>query len=90
MLSMNYIWLKIAKRFLTALATNDHETIENLISDKLVSKYPLDIFGYPIQILDYSYRGKTVFIEYISNKKSRIGKITFDDFGKIDFFKLYE
>jgi len=87
---MSYIWLKIAKRFLTALAINDHETIGNLISDKLISKYPLDIFGYPIEILDYSYRGKTVFIEYYSNNKSRISKIAFDDFGKINLFKLYD
>lgn len=94
-------WLEIVTSFLGSIASGDKNTIRQLVSDDVVYKEDilslngidelLTIVGrtYKIQIKNWAYKNKLVFIEYFADMQNKVGVYEINSFGKICNIRIY-
>lgn len=94
-------WLEIVTSFLGAFASGDKNTIKSLVSEDI--KYNEDLLNlhgldellsivsqtYKIQIKNWAYKNKLVFIEYISDMYPKVGVYEINNMGKICSIRIY-
>lgn len=94
-------WLEIVTSFLGALASGDDRAVKQLVSDDVeYIEDLLDLYGvdelltivgrtYKIQIKNWAYKNKLVFVEYFADMRNKVGVYEINEMGKICSIRIY-
>lgn len=95
-------WLDIVLAFLGAMASGDVRAVKQLVSEDV--EYLNDILElngvdelltitgpeYKIQVKNWAYKNKMVFVEYYAYLHNCVGVYEINDMGKICSIRVYE